>query len=69
MEVGEIAIAAIDDGMSLLHNFDAPLTTAQTPYLLSRFSFEFNNSNSSDLVFIEYLLNIHNYISYILGIG
>ena len=50
MEVGEVAIASIEDDMKLLHPFNTPLTASQSPFILSQFDFEFSSLNSSDLV-------------------
>ena len=35
MEVGEVAIAAINEEMKLIHDFGTPMTSADSPYLLS----------------------------------
>ena len=50
LEVGQIAISKIGDGLDLLHPFDSPLTTSDGPYILSQFNFQYQNMTSSDLV-------------------
>jgi hypothetical protein len=61
MEVGEIAISAIEDGMKLLHDFETPLTADQSPYLLSHFNFEYQDHHSSDLV-LKFIVLLYLYI-------
>lgn len=35
MEIAEICIASIVDGMQVLHDFETPFVTANCPYILS----------------------------------
>lgn len=50
LEVGQIGIAAIKNGLQLLHDFSKPLTPAESPFILSHFDFTHADSDSSDLV-------------------
>ncbi|KAL4485768.1 hypothetical protein ABPG72_012308 [Tetrahymena utriculariae] len=55
MEVGQIGIAAIKDGLQLLHDFNTPLTPADSPFILSQFSFTHSDTNSSDLDLVKFM--------------
>ena len=61
LEVGQISISRIEDGMKLLHPFDTPLTSAEGPYILSQFTFEYQSPMSSDLV-MNIFVSIKSYV-------
>lgn len=48
-EVGKIAIAGIQNGLSLVHDFDKPLDASCGPYILDRFKFDYSEKHSADL--------------------
>ena len=63
LEVGEVGICAVHNGMRLIHDFKTPLTTSDTPFVLSQFDFTYQDTHSSDLVGGKVLiLHIFKYI-------
>ena len=55
LEIGQLAISAIKQGMQLLHPFDKPLTSNEGPYILSQFKFRYYDENSSDLSMVNFM--------------
>lgn len=55
MEVGQIGIAAIKNGLMLLHDFNKPITPTDTPFILSNFEFTHSDASSSDLDLVRFM--------------
>lgn len=55
LEIGQLAISGIKQGLELLHPFDKPLTSNEGPYILSQFKFRYYDENSSDLSMTNFL--------------
>ena len=55
LEIGQLAISGIKQGLQLLHPFDKPLTSNEGPYILSQFKFQYFDENSSDLSMVNFL--------------
>eukprot|EP01017_Pseudomicrothorax_dubius_P037701 TRINITY_DN5563_c0_g4_i1.p1 TRINITY_DN5563_c0_g4~~TRINITY_DN5563_c0_g4_i1.p1 ORF type:complete len:274 (+),score=45.84 TRINITY_DN5563_c0_g4_i1:93-914(+) len=49
LDVGQVGIGAIRDGLKLLHSFDKPLSTVDFPQILSEFTFEYSDKFSADI--------------------
>eukprot|EP01015_Nassula_variabilis_P003581 TRINITY_DN1241_c0_g2_i5.p1 TRINITY_DN1241_c0_g2~~TRINITY_DN1241_c0_g2_i5.p1 ORF type:complete len:1010 (-),score=318.66 TRINITY_DN1241_c0_g2_i5:37-3066(-) len=55
LEVGQVGIASISDGMDLLHQFEKPLTTSDCRNIMSHFSFNYESAYSADLALPKFL--------------
>ncbi|EGR30434.1 type a von willebrand factor domain protein [Ichthyophthirius multifiliis] len=55
MEVGQIGIAAIKQGLNLLHDFNKQLTPADSPYILSAFQFQHQDHSSNDMDLVKFM--------------
>eukprot|EP00828_Plagiopyla_frontata_P047014 TRINITY_DN8573_c0_g1_i1.p1 TRINITY_DN8573_c0_g1~~TRINITY_DN8573_c0_g1_i1.p1 ORF type:complete len:358 (-),score=60.19 TRINITY_DN8573_c0_g1_i1:182-1255(-) len=55
IDVGEIGIAGISNGMDLLHDFQIPFTAEAAPYILSTFDFTYSSPDSQDLAIAMFL--------------
>lgn len=55
LEIGEINISAIRNGMTTLHDFNKPFTTNQGPKIISNFSFNFSDQVSADLGMAKFM--------------
>jgi midasin (ATPase involved in ribosome maturation) len=62
LEVGKLAVSAIRDGMSLLHDFNSALTTRAAEFTVSQFGFAHGREKGSDMAFPNFMQQCTSYM-------
>jgi midasin len=63
LEVGELAVARIREGMNLVHSFKDPLTQEKSEWMMGQFRFDFGRNSPADMSYPRFLHQCIDYLS------
>lgn len=62
LEVGELGIASIRNGMSLLHEFGRPFSSDEGGFIMSQLDFEYGREVGSDSAYPRFMQQCYDYL-------